>query len=164
MTDKITFTITRRRVTEVLMGLVALFLASGAVTTILKYLWPKASEKGESSEVKIASVDEVPVGTAKMFNFNGKASVLLQTPGGFRAFGAVCTHLGCIAQWKPDENILFCPCHIGKFDPNTGEVVAGPPPSKLPGIDVMVKEGAVFAIKWKDPDYVKTMTMYSGAA
>lgn len=163
MTDK-TFTITRRRVTEILMGLVALLLASGTVTVILKYLWPQASDEGESGETMVASVDEVPVRSAKMFNFNGKASVLLNTPGGFRAFGAVCTHLGCIAYWKPDENIIFCPCHIGKFDPNTGEVVAGPPPSPLPGIDIMEKEGAIYAIKWKDPDYVKTLTMYAGAA
>lgn len=164
MADKITITITRRKLTEILIGLVALFLASGVVAAILKYLWPQTAAKGESSEVKIASVDEVPPGSAKKFMFNNKAAVLLHMPAGFRAFGSVCTHLGCIAYWKPDENIVFCPCHLGKFDPNTGAVISGPPPSPLPAIDIVVKEGAVYALKWKDPDYVRSISFYAGAA
>lgn len=164
LADKITITITRRKLTEILIGLVALFFASGAVAAILKYLWPQGGAKGESTETKIASVDEVPTGTARKFMFNGKASVLLHMPAGFRAFGAVCTHLGCIAYWKPDENIVFCPCHLGKFDPNTGAVISGPPPSPLPVIDIVVKEGAVYALKWKDPDYVNSISFYAGAA
>ncbi len=162
--DRITITFTRRRLTEILMGLVALFFASGAVATVLKYLWPKTTGKGQVSEVRIASVDEIQTGSAKMFNFNGKAAILLKTPGGFRAYGAVCTHLGCIVKWKIDENIILCPCHLGKFDPNTGKVVAGPPPSRLPTIIIKVKEGSVYALKWKDPAYVKTLSMYAGAA
>lgn len=164
MDDKITFTITRRKLTEILIGLVAVFLASGSIAAVLKYLWPSSGDKGASSEVKIASVDEVPTGNARKFMFNGKAAVLLHMPAGFRAFGSVCTHLGCISSWKPDENILFCPCHLGKFDPNTGAVISGPPPSPLPAIELSVKEGAVYAVKWKDPAYVKTISFYSGAA
>ena len=164
MADKITLTITRRRLTEILIGLVALFFAGGFIAAILKYLWPASGAQGGSSEVKIATVDEVPTGSSKKFMFNGKAAVLLRTPGGFRAFGAVCTHLGCISYWKPDENIIFCPCHLGKFDPNTGAVLSGPPPSPLPAIDIAVKEGAVYALKWKDPNYVKSISFYAGAA
>jgi len=164
MEDKITLSITRRKLTEILMGLVALFFAGGAVSAIFKYLWPAAGDKSVSAEVKIAAVDEVPTGSAKKFMFNGKAAVLLHMPAGFRAFGSVCTHLGCIAYWKPDENLIFCPCHLGRFDPNTGTVVSGPPPSPLPVIDVMVKDGAVYALKWKDPNYVKSISFYAGAA
>ncbi|NJD77704.1 MAG: Rieske (2Fe-2S) protein [Candidatus Methanoperedens sp.] len=163
MADKITFTISRRKFAEILIGLVSLFFASGTVATILKYLWPE-TVKAASSEVRIASVDEVTTGTAKKFMFNGKAAVLLKMPAGFRAFGAVCTHLGCIAYWKPDENLIFCPCHLGRFDPNTGSVISGPPPSPLPAIDITVKEGAVYALRWKDPDYVRSISFYAGAA
>ncbi|MCX9010725.1 MAG: Rieske (2Fe-2S) protein [Candidatus Methanoperedens sp.] len=161
---KITLTITRRKLTEILIGLVSLFFASGVIATILKYLWPSTVKGTANEELKIASVDEVPKGSAKKFMFNGKAAVLLNMPAGFRAFGAVCTHLGCIAYWKPDENIIFCPCHIGKFDPNTGAVLSGPPPSPLPAIDIVAKEGAVYALKWKDPDYVRSISFYAGAA
>ncbi|NJD01172.1 MAG: Rieske (2Fe-2S) protein [Ruminiclostridium sp.] len=163
MTDRITFTISRRKFSEILIGLVLLFFASGVVATILKYLWPP-SVKATSSEVKIALVDEITTGSAKKFLFNGKAAVLLKMPAGWRAFGAICTHLGCIAYWKPDENDIFCPCHLGRFDPNTGAVISGPPPSPLPAIDIIVKEGAVYALKWKDADYVRSISFYAGAA
>lgn len=163
MEDKITLTITRRKLTEILIGLVAVLFASGSIATILKYLWPASGSKGESVEVMIANVDEVPTGNIKKFMFNNKAAVLLHMPAGFRAFGSICTHLGCIAYWKPDENILFCPCHLGKFDPNTGAVLSGPPPSPLPAIDIVVKDGAIYALKWKDPEYVKTISFYAGA-
>ncbi len=164
MADKITITITRRKFTEALIALVGLFLTSGVIAAILDYLWPRTEAAGGTGEVRIASVDEVPTGTAKSFVFNGKAAVLLHMPAGFRAFGAVCTHLGCIAYWKPDESVIFCPCHIGKYDPNTGAVISGPPPSPLPVIDISVKEGAVFALNWKDPNYVKSISFYAGAA
>lgn len=163
MNDKITFTITRRKFTEILIGLVSLFFASGAIAIILKYLWPQ-SAKTTSNEVRIASVDDVPTLSDKKFIFNGKAAVLLKMPAGFRAFGAVCTHLGCIAYWKPEENDIFCPCHLGRYDPNTGAVISGPPPSPLPAIDIIVREGAVYALKWKDPDYVRSISFYAGAA
>ena len=160
--DKITITISRRRITEILIGLVSLFFTSGSIVAMLKYLWPKI-EQVNSTEVKIVSIDEIKKLEAKKFLFNGKAAVLLNMPAGFRAFGSVCTHLGCIAYWKPDENIIFCPCHIGKYDPNTGAVISGPPPSPLPVIDIVEKEGAVYALKWKDPNYVKTIPFYAGA-
>jgi len=163
MEDKITLIITRRKLTEILIGLVTLLFAGGATAAIMKYLWPQGSASGAQNEVNIASVEEVQTGSAKKFLFNGKAAVLLHMPAGFRAFGAICTHLGCVASWKPDENIIFCPCHLGKFDPNTGAVVSGPPPSPLPAIDIVVKEGAVFALKWKDPNYVQSISFYAGA-
>ncbi len=164
MADKITLTITRRKLTEILIGLVALFLASGLVAALLKYLWPQTGAAGGTNEVQIATAGEVPVGSAKKFTFNTKAAVLLNTPAGYRAFGAVCTHLGCIAYWKPDENDIFCPCHLGRYNPNTGAVISGPPPSPLPAINIAVREGSVYALAWKDPAYVRSISFYAGAA
>ena len=62
MEDKITISITRRKFTEILMGLVAVFFASGSIAAIVKYLWPVSANKGVQGEVMIASVDEVPAG------------------------------------------------------------------------------------------------------
>ncbi len=44
---------------------------------------------------------------------------------------AVCTHLGCIANWKTEEGMIACPCHGSRFD-REGNVVAGPAPRPLP--------------------------------
>src|SRR5208283_5141364 len=44
---------------------------------------------------------------------------------------AVCTHLGCITQWKPEGNMIACPCHGSKFQPN-GKKIEGPASRPLP--------------------------------
>jgi len=50
--------------------------------------------------------------------------------GGFRALSSVCTHLGCITRYRPDENIIACPCHGSRFALD-GEVIQGPAPRPL---------------------------------
>ena len=56
---------------------------------------------------------------------------IVRTPAGFYAVSSVCTHLGCITQWKPEANIIACPCHGSKFQPN-GKKIEGPAPRPLP--------------------------------
>lgn len=164
MNDKITISIERRNVVKIMIGLVVSFFATGSIAAILKYLWPVTEAKSGESEILIANADDIQIGSPKKFMFHGKASILLKTESGYRAFGAVCTHLGCIAYFKQDENLIFCPCHLGRFDRNTGAVISGPPPSPLPSIDISVKGGNIYAIKWKDPEYVRSISFYAGAA
>jgi cytochrome b6-f complex iron-sulfur subunit len=56
---------------------------------------------------------------------------IVRTPAGFYAVSAVCTHLGCVTQWKPEANIIACPCHGSKFQPD-GKKIEGPAPRPLP--------------------------------
>jgi len=56
---------------------------------------------------------------------------IVRTAEGFFAVSAVCTHLGCITEWKPDDNLIACPCHGSKFD-RDGKKLAGPAPRPLP--------------------------------
>ncbi len=67
----------------------------------------------------------------------------------FKAFSALCTHLGCIVHLEPGNDI-YCPCHAGYFDPVTGEVISGPPPKPLPEIEIEINEnGDIYAKGWK---------------
>jgi len=50
---------------------------------------------------------------------------IVRTEVGFYAISAVCTHLGCITQWKPEANMIVCPCHGSKFQSN-GMKIEGP--------------------------------------
>lgn len=50
---------------------------------------------------------------------------------GFHALSSVCTHLGCITRYQPDDGVIACPCHGSRFDLD-GEVLAGPAPRPLP--------------------------------
>jgi cytochrome b6-f complex iron-sulfur subunit len=49
---------------------------------------------------------------------------------GFRVISAVCTHLGCTVQWKPDQRRFDCPCHGSRFK-DDGTVIGGPAPRAL---------------------------------
>jgi cytochrome b6-f complex iron-sulfur subunit len=48
----------------------------------------------------------------------------------WRAFSAVCTHLGCIVQYEPKRKVIWCACHNGAYDLQ-GRVISGPPPRPL---------------------------------
>jgi len=82
---------------------------------------------------------------------------------GLIAFASTCTHLCCIATWRldrPSEDVLFCRCHDGVFDPYNvvkdvmpdgteylgAKVVAGPPPRAAPIIPIEVKDGKVSGV------------------
>lgn len=54
---------------------------------------------------------------------------------GFRALSSVCTHLGCITRYLPDERIIACPCHGSRFGMD-GEVIEGPAPRPLHGLQM----------------------------
>jgi cytochrome b6-f complex iron-sulfur subunit len=56
---------------------------------------------------------------------------IVRTGAGFYAVSAVCTHLGCITQWKPETSQIACPCHGSKFKQD-GTKVEGPAPRPLP--------------------------------
>ena len=56
---------------------------------------------------------------------------IVRTENGFYAVAAVCTHLGCVTQWKPELGIIACPCHGSKFKPD-GTKIEGPAPRPLP--------------------------------
>ena len=56
---------------------------------------------------------------------------IVRLPEGFYAVSAVCTHLGCITQWKPELNQIACPCHGSKFT-SDGTKIEGPAPAPLP--------------------------------
>jgi Rieske Fe-S protein len=41
---------------------------------------------------------------------------------------------------------IVCPCHDGRFNPLTGAVVSGPPPSGLPTEEVTVEGDDIFVV------------------
>lgn len=40
----------------------------------------------------------------------------------------ICTHLGCIPNWKANENLFHCPCHGGQFTGDGVNIEGTPPP------------------------------------
>ncbi|MFQ5855801.1 MAG: ubiquinol-cytochrome c reductase iron-sulfur subunit [Anaerolineae bacterium] len=54
----------------------------------------------------------------------------IRTDAGVYALYIVCTHLGCLFQWRETENRFICPCHGSQFS-RTGKYLAGPAPRNL---------------------------------
>jgi len=109
---------------------------TGAAMTIpgLMYLWP-AARGGSGGSVELAGADGMAAGQSKMLQVGGKAVVVVRDRSGFKAFSAVCTHLGCLVKWDMGKQEFLCPCHAAVFDKDGG-VVSGPPPAPLPAYKV----------------------------
>ena len=71
---------------------------------------------------------------------NGSPAILFRTKNGVFAYSEICTHQGCTVSYSPPDKTLLCPCHGGIYDPFKGAaVLAGPPPSPLPAINVAIR-------------------------
>ncbi|MEV5507442.1 ubiquinol-cytochrome c reductase iron-sulfur subunit [Streptomyces orinoci] len=103
---------------------------------------------GKPGAVPTAPVDlgapgEVPVGGARLFR-EQKLVVSRTAEGEYRAFGAVCTHRGCVVD-KVEDGQISCPCHGSRFDAATGKVLQGPASEPLPPVPVRVSGGRLIA-------------------
>jgi len=67
----------------------------------------------------------------------------------------LCTHLGCIPAYVPDEHKFKCACHGGEFDAS-GHEIFGPPPSPLEVPPYKV-DGAKIVLGEAGPEYKKML-------
>ena len=89
----------------------------------------------------LADVREIPVRGGKIFTAE-RVVVTQPARGTYRAFSAVCTHVGCILNTISDGTIN-CPCHGSEFKITNGAVVAGPAPAPLPKKPIKIVNGKV---------------------
>ena len=67
------------------------------------------------------------------------------TADGIVAYSGICTHAGCdVTVWQSETRRFRCPCHESEFDPrDSGRVVGGPAPRRLPRLPVSIVAGAI---------------------
>lgn len=126
--------ITRREFTKSLVVVSCAAFTANAALVGLSAL-RRARPPGAPSRLRLAQASEMPVGSARVFQHQGRACLLIRPDAErFLAFEQKCTHLGCPVLYRPEQKILRCPCHEGIFDAETGKVLAGPPPRPLPTV------------------------------
>ncbi len=129
MTDPSVNLSERRTFLGILLGGVGLVVSAAAAWPVWRFLAPSSGE-GALEKISILR-DQISLEQAHFFSFHGKPAVVLQViPGQFAAFSAVCTHLGCVIKWVPEQQEFLCPCHAGRFSVE-GKVLGGPPPEPL---------------------------------
>jgi len=79
------------------------------------------------STFKIGKPDDFPVGITFLSEHR---LYIFRTGNDFRSLSAICTHLNCVADWKPDQREFYCSCHGSVFSEN-GNNVRGPAPRPL---------------------------------
>ena len=119
------------------------------VAVITAPLW----QKGPPVEVKLATLDSLPVGGApKLFQVItdrrdawtqfpkqavGSVFLLRTSETEIVAFHSACPHLGCAVEFRDESSVFYCPCHDSSFA-KSGEVVGKSP--SLRGLDTLEVE------------------------
>jgi cytochrome b6-f complex iron-sulfur subunit len=106
----------------------------GGAVVSLNYISPNVLFE-PPSRFRVGMPEDYPVNSVSFLR--EQQIYVVRTTEGFTALSAVCTHLGCITEWHPDDNLIECPCHGSKFN-REGTKVAGPAPRPLPHVSVQL--------------------------
>lgn len=139
---------TRRNFLNWFLGTTAGAFLLSLLYPLSRYLIPPESEESTARSVTLSiKPDDVKPNSGEIFRFGSQPGILIRTPEGeLRAFSAVCTHLSCIVQYRPDLTQIWCACHNGHYDLN-GKNIAGPPPKPLEEYAVNVRGDKIVVSK-----------------
>ena len=98
--------------------------------------------------IRTAKTAEIPPGTIREFQVEGKAVALANVGGKFYAINNTCLHRGGpIGQGPLEGNVVTCPWHGWQYDVTTGKVTMNPAvgvqsyPVEVRGEDIFIDCG-----------------------
>jgi len=104
----------------------------------------RAKKKAKVAGTVLGQASDIPVGGGAIYTA-AKVVVTQPSPGQYKAFSAVCTHVGCTMN-KVANGTIDCPCHGSEFKITNGAVVTGPAPSPLPRKKIKIVNGQVLLL------------------
>jgi cytochrome b6-f complex iron-sulfur subunit len=139
--------IPRRTFMALAFGGVSVCYAAAIGYPVYRYLASpveKSMAAAAITEVTLKDANKLPAGSAMMFKFGTKPSLLIHhRDNTWVALDAVCTHLGCTVEYQAAQERIHCACHGGVYDARTGANVSGPPPKPLKKYSVTVTDAGV---------------------
>ncbi len=139
--------ISRRGVLNWLLGTSIGATVLAALYPVFRFVIPPEVAEAPVNRVLAGKLSELPPNSGKIFRFGSKPGILVRTANGeVRAFSAVCTHLNCTVQYRPDFQHIWCACHNGHYDLQ-GKNIAGPPPRPLEAYKVDIAGDDVYVTK-----------------
>jgi cytochrome b6-f complex iron-sulfur subunit len=128
----------RRRFLDAVLTFGFVSTAVAVAYPVARYLVPPASEEPGAVSAVAAKAAAVGPNSGIVFRFGNKPGILVRDRAGdLHAFDAVCPHLGCTVQYRPETSDIWCACHNAVFDVG-GNIVSGPPPRPLERLTVNV--------------------------
>ncbi|EST21955.1 Rieske (2Fe-2S) protein [Streptomyces roseochromogenus] len=137
-----------KRRTVLATGAAAAIVAPVAACGGTKSSGSASSSTESASGVKTAGTggvlgrtSDIPVGGGTIFK-DRKVVVTQPKEGDFKAFSAICTHLGCTVN-NIANGTIDCPCHGSKFHIADGSVAHGPAKTPLPEESIKVEKNSI---------------------
>ncbi|HUU26322.1 MAG TPA: ubiquinol-cytochrome c reductase iron-sulfur subunit [archaeon] len=134
----------RRNFLNLFLGGSSLAFLAAIFYPAIKFLNPPEVEDSNTEAISAGKVEDFKKGSGKVVKFGSKPALVIRDDSSeFKAFLAVCTHLQCTVQYLPDEKVIWCACHNGKYDLN-GINISGPPPRPLTPLKVNIQQDEIF--------------------
>ncbi len=127
------------------------FLSVNVAGMTYLFSMPRFKEGEFGGVVTVGKVSEVPGVDAGPGNFPKVKFWLSNTEDGAFALYKVCTHLGCLFNWKDQEFKFVCPCHGSQFQKN-GDYIQGPAPRSLDRFVMQAVDPATGDVLAQTPD------------
>ena len=98
-----------------------------------------------SEFVRVAGVSELPRGSKRLLDIDGRAVALFNVDGTIYAIDDVCTHDGGpLADGELQGCEVVCPRHGARFDVRTGAALCMPAFEAVKTHEIRIENGAVF--------------------
>lgn len=139
--------LTRRAFLKVIAGVLGAGYAGAIGYPVYRYIASPVEQAASASlvtEVTLDNVLKLPLNSSMIFKFGTAPAILIRHANDtWTALSAVCTHLGCTVNYQPENHVIFCPCHSGVYNAETGANISGPPPKPLKQYKVIISDGKV---------------------
>jgi cytochrome b6-f complex iron-sulfur subunit len=137
----------RRSFLNWLLGLWATGVAAAILYPVLRYLVPPEIPEAATQSMSGGKAASLLPNSGRIVPFGSAPAIIIRTAAGeYRAFSAVCTHLSCTVQFRPDLQHIWCACHNGHYD-LFGRNTEGPPPRPLEPYDVNIRDDEIVVSK-----------------
>ena len=121
----------RRSFLDYLLGTSVIATLGAILYPILRFMSPPRIIEASQNSVVAGKVNELANNSGKIFKFGSEPGIIVRTDSGeLKACSAICTHLSCIVQYRPDIKHIWCACHNGHYSVD-GKNISGPPPRPL---------------------------------
>ncbi len=127
--------------------------AISAGPAFTRFLMPNVLEEPDP-KVRVGSIEkysEMPPNDVNE-DFKPQGVWMIRQEGQIAALNIICTHLGCIPNWLPNDRKFKCPCHGSGFKPS-GINFEGPAPRPLERFKILEVEGQIIVDKSKKFQY-----------